>query len=111
MRLFKAYLDSEGAENNDFFNFTESELDKWLTKFYFNVCKVDGDFYTTGSLNTTHYGLSRALKKIGHSFDVTKRECTSFTKSIQAFEDAYAELKQEGKDHVKSYKEITQKCK
>ena len=55
-----------------FFNFTERELDQWLTKFYFNICKVDRDYYTTGSLNTIRYGINRALKKFGHNFDITK---------------------------------------
>lgn len=107
VRAFKAYLEEIGEENTDFFTYTEEELDRHLSKFYFSARKEnDGDMYKISSLESLRYGLNRALKKYGHKFDITKRECSAFTKSIKAFEDAKLELKQCGKGVTKNTKYI-----
>ena len=58
------------------------------------------------SLDTIRQGLNRALKRYGHEFDMSKPACTSFTKSIKAFNDTTAELKQKGYGFVQNTKEI-----
>ena len=57
-------------------------------------------------METMHYELSRALKRYGHNFDITKRQGISFTSSIEAYEDAQTERKSLGHGHIQSYKEI-----
>ena len=52
------------------------------------------------------YGLNRALKRFGHNYDITKKASISFTKSIDAYEDAQREQKAQGYGYVSSYKEI-----
>lgn len=108
VKCFTLYLKSIGLENTNFFEFSEDELDRHLVTWYFNAQTKNKEHYTTGSLTTLRYGLNRALKKAGKKFDITKRECTQFTTSIDAFESAKKELKQMGKGHVKNTPEITQ---
>ena len=93
-----------------FFNYTESELDGHLKTFWFNARTKDGDFYSASSLDTMRYGLNRALKKFGHAFDITKRECTGVSESIISFESAQQKAKM-SKGRVKNYKEIKPTCK
>ena len=113
VRALKAYLNEIGAESDDFFTFTESELDSHLTKFWFSLRKqkkANGDtFYRVSSIYTLRHSLNRALKRYGHNYDITRKECISFTKSIKSFEDAIAELKKNGLGYVSNTKEITQK--
>ena len=92
----KNYLEHLGAENTDFFTYTEAELDKYLGIFWFNAHTQDGDFYSPSSMEILRHGLNRALKRYDHQFDITKRECTSFTDSISEFEDAQQKLKKTG---------------
>ena len=89
---FKSYLVETGVQDTNFFNFTESELDGHFKTFWFNARTKDGDHYSASSLDTIRYGLNRALKKFGHSYDITKRECSSFTESIIAFKSAQKKL-------------------
>ncbi len=103
--IFKEYLIQIGEEDN-FYEFSEEKLDKHLAKFWFAARTKDGHKYKVGSLQTIHYGLNRALKRFGHKFDITKRECTAFTSSIKAYEDATTELKQEGKGFTKNHEAI-----
>ena len=104
-------LSQFGVENTDFFTCTQPELDKYLSLFWFNACTQDGDFYSALSMETLRYGLNHTLKCYGHQFDITKRECTSFTDSITKLEDAQKILKKMGKGHVKNYKNIKATCK
>ena len=94
--IFKEYFIQIGEEDN-FYEFSEEKLDKHLAKFWFAERTKDGLKYKVGSLQTIRYSLNRALKSFGHKFDITTRECTAFTSSIKAYEDATKELKQEGK--------------
>lgn len=105
-RLFKEYLKEMGEEELNFYEFSESKLDKHLAKFWFAARTKNGQKYKMGSLETIRYSLNRALKRYGHKFDITKRECTAFTSSIKAYEDATTELKQEGKGFTKNYPAI-----
>ena len=111
VRAFKEYL-SEVEAPTDFFVFNEPELDSYLSKFWFCLRKKkktnhdNSDHYRVSSMYTMRHSLNRALKRYGHEFDITKKSCTSFTKSIKAFEDAIAELKKMGKGYVINYPEI-----
>lgn len=107
VKAFKAYLDEAGVENTDFFTYSQDELNEHLAQFYFAARTEEGEMYKMSSLEGLCYGLNRALKRYGHNFDITKRECTSFTTSIKAFEDAKLELKQCGKGFTKNTKHIT----
>ena len=112
VNAFKDFLKEKGVENTDFFTYTEEELDRNLKMFWFSAhTKTTHQEYQASSLETLHYGLNRALKKYGHTFAITKAECTSFTSSIKAFKDVMKDLKQKGKGRVKNYKEITPVCK
>ena len=100
VRAFKAYLSEISSKSDNFFTFTESELDQHLAKFWFSLQKqkkdTDSDeetFYRVSSMYTMWHSLNRALKRYGHNFDITRKECISFTKSIKAFKDVIAELK------------------
>ena len=85
---FKADLSSIGIKDTDLFTYTEEELDKFLYTFWFNTRMRDGLHYSTSSMETMRYGLSRALQRYGHNYDITKRESISFLKSIDAYEDS-----------------------
>ena len=106
VNAFKNYLAEIGLEDMNFFTFTEAKLDRHLTTFWFNARTKNGENYSASSLDTIRYGLNRALKKYGHSYDITKKECSSFTESIGSFESAQRKLTKFGKGHVKNYKEI-----
>ena len=113
VRAFKDYLTEVDAENNNFFVFTERELDSHMAKFWFALRKKkksggdDSDnYYCVSSMYTMRQSLNRALKRYGHEFDITKKSCVSFTKSIKAFEDAIAELKKLGKGFMINTPEI-----
>lgn len=112
VRAFCAFLEETGAESTDFFKYSDEQLDEQLASFYFSARKEkDGDMYKISSLENMRYSLNRALKKSGRCIDITKRECTAFTKSISAFEDAKKELKEAGKGWTKNTKFITRQRK
>ena len=94
-------------KDEDFFNFTEPELDEWLAKFYLGTRTEKGEFYTSGSLHTIRYGLNRALQQFGHNFDITDKKSLSFQSSNRAFELALKEIKDAGKGHRKATPEIS----
>ena len=75
-RKFQDYLHNLGLEDTNFFALSEPELDHYLTTFWFNVHTKNGKHYCSTSLETIRYGLNRSLKRFGHAFDITKRECT-----------------------------------
>lgn len=106
-RLFKEYLKEIGEEDLNFCEFSEEKLDKHLAKFWFAARTQNGQKYKIGSLETIRYSLNRVLKRYGHKFDITKRECTAFAASIKAYEDASTELKQEGKGFTKNYAAVS----
>jgi hypothetical protein len=103
--IFKEYFIEIGEEDN-FYEFNEEKLDKHLAKFWFAARTKDGHKYKVGSLQTIRYCPNRALKSLGYKFDITKRECTAFTSSIEPYEDATNELKQEGKGFTKNHEAI-----
>ena len=49
---FKAYLKEIGVENNDFFVYTEDELDRHLATFWWNARTKKGEKYKASSLET-----------------------------------------------------------
>ena len=83
-RVFKHYLSEVGA-CEDFYNFTEQELDSHLCKFWFAARTQKNEEYKVGSLETLRYGLNRALKCFVHEFDITR--------SVQALLRALRHLK------------------
>ena len=58
VNIFKEYLTSLGLEDNDFFHFTEDELDHYLTTFWWNARTQKGDEYTASSMETIRYSLN-----------------------------------------------------
>ena len=93
IKCFKLYLRSIGVDNDDFFNYSEDELDHYLVMFYFNAQTKNKEHYTAGSLTTIRYGFKRALKKFGKKFDIANHEYSHLTTSIEAFEAAKKDLK------------------
>ena len=110
VKNFKLFLEFNGKDP-DFFNYTEPELDEWLTKFYLGTRTEKGEYYMSGSLHTLRYGLNHALQEYGHSFDITDKTSLSFQSSNSAFELALKELKNIGKGHRKATPEISPTCK
>ena len=86
--IFTDYLCSLGLEKPDFFTFTEDELDHYLTSFWWNARTKKGTEYMASSMETIRYSLNRALIHHGHNFDITHKNCLSFSKSIKDFEDS-----------------------
>ena len=107
-KAFKEYLAAVGEADTNFYAYTEEELDTHFAKFWFAARTQKGDFYRVSSLENMQHSLNRAMKRFGHSIDVTRPECISFTKSIKAFKDACTELKRMGKGYVENYQAITQ---
>ena len=106
VNIFRDYLSSLGLEDTDFFNYTEDELDHYLTTFWWNARTKKGSEYTASSMETIRYSLNRALTNFGHNFDITHRNTVSFKKSIKAFEDSQKDRKKRGLGHVKNTEEI-----
>lgn len=109
-KVFKDYL-AEIGEDTNFYEFEQEKLDRHLSTFWFNARTTNGDFYKSSSLQALCYGLNRCLNKYGHTFDITKRSCAAFTKSIQSYEDAQKELKREGKGYTKNTRKMSDKHK
>ena len=122
-RAFTKFLEAYGKEGEDleYWNYTASELDNYLAKFWFGAHKetpekdaeesnkdgLTSTMYTANTLRNFRYALNRILKKKNTIFDLISKDNISFHKSNSAFENAIAELKKEGKGDVKSKKEIT----
>ena len=90
-------------DKTDYWNYTEPELDKFLSKFWFGARKdiVDEEIpnadedpdlkqrlYKANTLRNFRYGLNRILRSRGHLYDITDKHTTSFMQSQQAFSDA-----------------------
>ena len=70
---FKLFLEFNN-QDTDFFNYTETQLDEWLGKFYLGTRTEKGEYYSSGSLHTLRYGLNRSLQQFGHQFDITNKK-------------------------------------
>ena len=105
-RIFKEYLQEAGETDLNFYLYTEEQLDSHLAKFWFAARKKNHELYRVSSLENIRHSLNRALKRSGHGFDITKKECTSFTKSIKAFEDVITLLKKQGKGYVENTPDV-----
>lgn len=106
-RAFRDFLsECPEIESTNFYTFDIPMLDKYLRMFYFGAWqkKDPTKKYTVSSLEQMRNSLSRALKRFGHTFDITKD--SAFTKSIEGYKDACKELKSEGYGVVKSHKAI-----
>ena len=110
VKNFTMFLEYNKHETN-FFGFTEPELDQWLGKFCLDTRTEKGDYYSSGSLHTLHYGINRALKEYGHEFNITDKKCKSFMSSNKAFDLTLKEIKNAGKGHHKATPEISSVCK
>ena len=109
----------------DYWNYTEPQLDKHLSKFWFCARKSSTDdedsqeqdpelkqqLYKANLLKNFCYSLNRILRTKGHLYDITDKKTTSFQKLQQAFTDAIKELKSHGKGDVESYTEILEEGK
>ena len=105
-KAFKDFLRETGAVSVEYTLYSERELDKYLTKFWFGARMEKNEYYQVNTLPSFRYGLSRILKNFGHELDITKSP--SFQDSIEAFELAVKKLKEKGKGYVNSAKEITE---
>ena len=96
---FRTFLNDAGCQSTEFWFFTESELDYWLSKFWYgarqlpqNDSQEEGEMYSVNSLKGLMYGINRVLKKFGHEFDIGKSQ--NFRKSQEAFKNAVKELRE-----------------
>ena len=106
-KVYIAYLrgKEELKETNlDYWLWEVKDLNYWLSKFWFELRTVDGDYYRVSTLKHLHYGMKRLLRNYGHGYDITKSE--SFVHSQSAFSDTCKMLKKLGYGYVESYKEI-----
>ena len=123
-RVFRSYLEEKGCENTQYWFYPDEELDRILSKFWFEVrtqkpslteeqrkevenknSDLNPDRYTIASLRNLRNGLSRCLSDHDKNIDLTNDP--NFKLSQNSFKDACKELKQIGKGHVTSYPEIT----
>ena len=61
-RAFMEYLHEVGETDNNFYCFTEEQLDYHLSKFWFAARTEKGDYYRVSSLENMRHSLNRALK-------------------------------------------------
>jgi len=103
--MLRAYL-SEKEEEPDFENYTPSQLNSVLSRFYLDTRTSDGQMYKTSSLENFRYGLNRYLKAPPHlkTFDIIKD--SDFLSSNESFKTAISELKTVGKGDVQHYPAI-----
>ena len=123
-RVFRSYLQESGAQNTQYWFYPDEELDKILSKFWFEVRTQRAPLsdterneafknnedphperYTIASLRNLRNGLSRCLAENGKNIDLTTDP--KFKLSQNAFKDACKELKKFGKGIIHSYPEIT----
>ena len=90
--------------SEEFWLYGEQDLDKILSKFWFEVRTQEGNYYKIASLENLYCGLNRVLNEKGHEFDIVHGP--SFKQSRSDFRDTCKELKSLGYGVRKSYKEI-----
>ena len=105
-RIFKEYLQQIGVQDTNFFLFTEEELDKHLSTFWWNARTRKGTNYTASSIETIRYSINRALQRYGHNYDITSKNSLSFVTSNKSFQNAQKDRKQNGLGVVKNTEEI-----
>ena len=98
--IFRNYLSSKGL-NIDFENFTSTDLDKILTKFYAEIRQENGDFYKKSTLITIRHGINRYLQKANTNVDIING--VDFVKSKQMFSAVCKDLKRKGNGGGKHY--------
>ena len=121
-RAFRRFLSQCGETDLNYWNYTEPDLDAYLSKFWFGARKdPDSDYksdnedperkqlmYSANTMKNFRYALNRILKFKGHEYDIMNKHSLSFKKSQQAFLDSQKELKALGKAEVHSAPEITE---
>ena len=121
-RAFQKFLTECGEQDTDYWNFTEPDLDSFLSKFWFGARKdPDKDYesntddpekqslmYSANTMRSFRYSLNCILKSKGHEYDIMNKHSLSFKKSQQAYLDSQKELKALGKAEVHSAPEITE---
>ena len=105
---FANYLKSKGM-SEEFWLYGEQDLDKILSKFWFDVRTQEGDHYKIASLENLRYRLNRVLHDKGHEFNMVHGP--GFKQSRFDFKDACKELKSLWYVMRISYKEIKSKGK
>ena len=60
VKLFHTYLIEKG-EDKKFESITKEELNKYLSDFYLEVRKENGELYKSNTLDSVRYGLQRAV--------------------------------------------------
>ena len=82
---FTQYLELKGLQT-EYRLMTESELDKILSKLWFEVRTQEGDRYKASSLGSLCYGINHNLHEQDHEFDIVRD--SSFKQSRKDFETA-----------------------
>ena len=122
---FCRFLSQCREEDLQYWNYSESDLDAYLSKFWFGARKdPDSDYesdennpdhkelmYRANTMKNFRYALNCILKFKGHEYDIMNKHSLSFKQSQQAFLDSQKELKALGKAEVHSAPEITEQGK
>ena len=103
---FTAYLKHLDLDDFDFFTFSEADLNKHLSTFWWNARTQKGEKYKASSLETLRHGLKRAILNSGRKLDITCKTNDNLIESQKAFELALKDLKKEGKGYISHRKEI-----
>ena len=76
---------------------TEEELNKYLSDFYFEVRKENGELYKSNTFDSVRYGLQKAVTLCPgkETWDIVR--APAFQKANISFKAAKAELKRMGK--------------
>ena len=111
-RQFRQYIQMQGLDESDFWDFTPESLNPLLSKFWFAVRQNDIDpetekpkKYKVQSLKTLRYSLNRVFREHGNRYDIITNE--KFIPSQIAFNDACKQLKSEGYGYVTPTEEIS----
>lgn len=88
----------------DYWNFSVNDLNKHLSKFWFEARTIEGEHYKTTSLGALRYGINHTIQSKDRDIDIVHG--SEFKKSSTAFSDACKELKALGKGNREHYKEI-----
>ena len=96
VKLFHTYLIERGKDKK-IESMTEEELNKYLSDFYFEVRKGNGELYKSNTFDSVRYALQKAVTLcLGkETWDIVR--APAFQKANISFKAAKAELKRMGK--------------
>ncbi len=110
VRILMDYLTEKNLlQGKALLDFTETELDDVLRKFYFELRQKNGEHYCNSSLKGIQYGIRRYFFENGKDYDIVNGSV--FTKSRSDCTTVRKENKKEGRGAVKHHPEITEEGK